>query len=198
MGMKKLKTKEFVAILVGLVLVYFGVFFFVGLPFLSYTRSHASFVSILISFFFPLPPYVTFFFIRSFWYLRESFEVFDEAWDTLKNYIREGFKQKRLKVISVPLGYVSSGIVFGSLFTAVLYLQEAPWQKHLLINTSVSLSSTSPLLAHLLVILLFAHINTQIALGFLSILAAAAPAFAFMVLGLFNETFYEKELKNLK
>ncbi|MHA1579549.1 MAG: hypothetical protein ACTSUQ_07970 [Candidatus Freyarchaeota archaeon] len=192
-----MKTKEFVAILVGLVLVYFGVLFFVGLPFLSYTRSHASFVSILICFFFPLPPYVTFFFIRSFWYLRESFEVFDEAWDTLKNYIREGFKQKRLKVISVPLGYVSSGIVFGFLFALVLYLQEPYWPIYLLTGISVSIFNAYPSSDQLL--LLFNYFDTKILVpGVLSILAAAAPAFAFMVLGLFNETFYEKELKNLK
>ncbi|MBS7280203.1 MAG: hypothetical protein KIH09_10265 [Candidatus Freyarchaeota archaeon] len=192
---KKLGTKGFVAFLVALVLMYLGVYSSI---LVSYSYPMVGLMKAALYFFFPLLPAVISFFFRSFWNLRRNFEFFGEAWRVFKNYIKERFKQKRVKVISVPLGYISAGIVLGSLFSLILLFQEeAPSLSSLLIDVSVGLFNTSPLHVYLFASLLI-YANTRIVVGFISILAVAMLAFAFTALGLFNEKLLEDELKNLK
>ncbi|MEM2959926.1 MAG: hypothetical protein QW261_16615, partial [Candidatus Jordarchaeaceae archaeon] len=162
-----------------------------------YASFQATVRSTLALFLFPLFPTILLFFVRVFWHLRKSFEIFGDAWNAFKGLIVEGIREKRMRIISVPLGYVSMAVVYGSILALKSHIQGSSFLFSSLIYTGTYLLHMFPSNNYLLVSLLYLN-AIQIIMGFIILLAIATPAFAFIVVGLFYEKSFVNELKNLK
>jgi hypothetical protein len=223
---RKLKTVEAISIFLVVILSYVAIFVVLFLPFMQYLLSpmlrtafyvklpydlyfipaydfYASFqanvMGTLALFFFPLFPTILLFFVRVFWHLRKSFKIFYDAWNAFKGLIERGIREKRMEVISAPLGYASMAIVYGTILASASHIQGSSFLFYSLIYTSEYLLHIFPLINYLLVSLLCLNIIQRTAMGFIILTVIATPAFIFMVVvGLFYEKSFVNKVKNLK